>query len=249
MTCGIYKIENKINGHCYIGQSINIIQRWKDHRKEAKDIYSDKKEYPLYKAIRKYGIENFSFEILEECKVEELNKKEIYYIEKYNSFHNGYNQTPGGDSNYNSYNPYLDEIYNDLLNTKDSLRDIANKYGYCYTTIYMINEGQSQCKDGYNFPLRKPEIKESKNKCKICGKKLWSDNKTKICLECQKKEKVKEYPTKEDLKNKIRNSTLKETWEYFHLSRKKLTSCCKYYNLPYIKEIIDSYSEEEWNKI
>lgn len=246
--CGIYKITNLKNNNCYIGQSINIIQRWKDHRKEAKDIYSDKKEYPLYKAIRKYGIENFSFEILEECKVEELNQKEKEYIEKYNSFHNGYNQTLGGDSNSKNYNSNLDAIYDDLLNSKITLKNIAEKYGYCYTTIYMINTGQSQRKDGYEFPLRNSE-KIFKTRCKICNKKIDSSNKSNLCLECLQKEKVKEYPSREELKNKIRKSSLKETWEFFHLSRKKLTSCCKYYNLPYIKEIINSYSDEEWSKL
>ena len=247
--CGIYKITNLKNNNCYIGQSINIIQRWKDHRKEAKDIYSDKKEYPLYKAIKKYGIENFSFEILEECKVEELNQKEKEYIEKYDSFHNGYNQTLGGDCNSKSYNPNLDAIYDDLLNSKITLKNIAKKYGYCYTTIYMINTGQTQRKDGYNFPLRKIEEKEYKNKCKICGKKIWSSNKSKICINCQEKEKIKNYPCREELKNKIRYLTLKEVWENYNSSRKGLEKWCKYYNLPYKKFEIDSYSDEEWNQL
>ena len=64
---GIYKITNKINGKCYIGQSINIKQRWKGHRKDAFWLNGPDYQYPLYKAIRKYGIENFSFEVIEEC--------------------------------------------------------------------------------------------------------------------------------------------------------------------------------------
>lgn len=89
---GIYKITNKINGKCYIGQSINIEQRLKNHK-------SSKVDKPLYRAFKKYGIENFTFEILEQCKREELNEKEIKYIEIYNSTTdgNGYNLEHGGE--------------------------------------------------------------------------------------------------------------------------------------------------------
>ena len=95
---GIYKIQNKINNKIYIGQSIEVEERIKEHKRipfrENRPTYF----YSLYSDMRKYGIENFSFEIIEECKKDELNKKEEYYIQQYNSFQNGYNQTPGGDS-------------------------------------------------------------------------------------------------------------------------------------------------------
>lgn len=99
MTCGIYKIENKINGKVYIGQSINIERRWREHN--CNYINSST---VLYKAIRKHGIANFTFEIIHTCSENELNELEIYYIEKYNSFaynsgSNGYNMTFGGDNN------------------------------------------------------------------------------------------------------------------------------------------------------
>ena len=100
MTCGIYKIENKINSKVYIGQSINIEERWKNHKKS---IYSckDEYDYPLYRAIRLYGIENFEWIIIEECNKEELNNKEKYYIKQYNSITPyGYNQTFGGQDNF-----------------------------------------------------------------------------------------------------------------------------------------------------
>ena len=93
---GIYKIENLVNGKIYIGQSINIERRWQGHRKGIKSRVD--KEKPLYRAMNKYGIENFSFEVLEECEEEELDEKEIYYIEKYHSYieDGGYNLTRGG---------------------------------------------------------------------------------------------------------------------------------------------------------
>ena len=106
---GIYKIENLVNGKKYIGQSTNIEKRWKEHIKLSK-IKSDKEsilkrqQAPLYRALNKYGVENFSFTILEECSVEELNDKEKYWINYYHSFWkdssgDGYNLTIGGDGN------------------------------------------------------------------------------------------------------------------------------------------------------
>lgn len=59
---GIYKIRNCINGKVYIGQSINIKNRWKAHKDNITTIYN----HPLYNAFRKYGISNFEFSIIEE---------------------------------------------------------------------------------------------------------------------------------------------------------------------------------------
>ena len=60
MTIGIYKIENLVNHKVYIGQSIHIEKRWQEHCRPSADS-------AIAKAIRKYGKENFSFQILEEC--------------------------------------------------------------------------------------------------------------------------------------------------------------------------------------
>lgn len=98
MTKGIYKITNKQNNKIYIGKSQNIEQRWQYHIYN----YKTKTEWnkPLYKAFRKYGIDNFSFEIIEEINPynnKEADKKEKYWINYYDSFNNGYNATLGGD--------------------------------------------------------------------------------------------------------------------------------------------------------
>lgn len=97
MSIGIYKITNKINNNAYIGLSINIEKRWKAHIERSKNEFNKEYNKVLYKAFRKYGIENFSFEILEKCSKEELKEKEIYWIEYYNTYKKGYNATPGGD--------------------------------------------------------------------------------------------------------------------------------------------------------
>ena len=60
---------------------------------------------PLYLAFQKYGLENFSFEIIEECEPEQLNLKEQYWIDYYDSYNNGYNMTSGGETNYGDNHP------------------------------------------------------------------------------------------------------------------------------------------------
>ena len=97
---GIYKFENLVNGKKYIGQSINIERRYKDHIVRAKNNFPSNSEYnsAFHKALRKYGISSFSFEILEECGKAQLNQKEIYWIKYFDSYANGYNETSGGEA-------------------------------------------------------------------------------------------------------------------------------------------------------
>lgn len=64
---------------------MNIKRRWREHKKVILEPESASYNYPLYRAFRKYGLENFSFEVLEECPLEELNEKEIKYISEYKS--------------------------------------------------------------------------------------------------------------------------------------------------------------------
>ncbi len=94
----IYLITNLINDNKYVGQTVmQLNKRWLAHIQESK-TYSER---PLYRAINKYGIENFKIKILEECNEDVLSDREIYWIEKLNTYHNGYNATTGGESNKN----------------------------------------------------------------------------------------------------------------------------------------------------
>lgn len=92
--CGIYKITNQITNECYIGQSVDIDKRWKDHAKCGLGIDTPAGN-KLYKAMKEYGLNNFSFELLEECPRELLNEKETFYIQSYQSDKFGYNSTSG----------------------------------------------------------------------------------------------------------------------------------------------------------
>lgn len=100
--CGIYKITNKINNKSYIGKSKHIYERWRQHHTEPYNPNARTYNTIFYRAIRKYGLDQFQFEILEECSEEQLNEKEKYWIKKYNTYilepdSQGYNMTEGGE--------------------------------------------------------------------------------------------------------------------------------------------------------
>lgn len=93
--CGIYKITNLVNGKVYVGQSRDIASRKSHHKYDMNK--GGHNEY-LYRAMRKYGFDNFAFDIIEECKAEQLNKLEREYIIRFNSLvPHGYNIESGGD--------------------------------------------------------------------------------------------------------------------------------------------------------
>jgi len=93
----IYKATNKIDDKCYIGQTKKKLQtRIYDHLRKSK--YTDLNIH-FYNAIRKYGWDNFKWEVLCECESKrELDEMEFHYIKQYDSYDNGYNMTLGGDA-------------------------------------------------------------------------------------------------------------------------------------------------------
>lgn len=93
----IYIIKNTCNNKVYIGQTtLSVEERFKQHLKPSQ---IKRCRYKLYKAMEKYGKENFYVETLEsDVPYDKLDEREIYYINMYDSFHNGYNSTQGGDT-------------------------------------------------------------------------------------------------------------------------------------------------------
>ena len=131
----IYSITNKINNKKYIGKTEydNPIKRWQEHLRD-----SERFDRLLYRAIKKYGKENFIFEILfSDLYGEELCQKEIETIKEYNTYLSGYNATLGGDGT--SY--ILEEEKHEIMidyNKGMSTYKIAQKYNHDRSTISRI---------------------------------------------------------------------------------------------------------------
>lgn len=145
----IYKITNDINQKIYIGKTeFSIEKRFKEH---CRDAYKDSLEKrPLYSAIRKYGSEHFYIELVEETDNPE--EREIYWIEYYNSFRDGYNATKGGDGKC----IYNHKLILSLLKENPNPKVIAEQIGCCVDIVYkiakendikVINIGQQKIKD------------------------------------------------------------------------------------------------------
>ena len=125
--CGIYKITNQINKKVYIGQSIHIFQRWKEHKRKFKNGNNY-----LYKAMRCFGIDNFVFEVICECKKEQLDELEKKYINYFNSNkkETGYNLTDGGDKPpqlSHEENPNSKMTKEDIWNIRESYKKLEHR--------------------------------------------------------------------------------------------------------------------------
>lgn len=245
---GIYKIENLINYKVYIGLSNNIEHRWNKHKSIAFNPKDKGYNYPIYRAIRKYGLENFSFEILEECKVSELSKKEKEYISKFDSFFNGYNQTMGGEGSIGSIQKEtVIGIINDLENTNSFHREIADKWKVSIETVQGINTGRYWRHDR-NYPIQTPKKIEKHYYCKECGKEIKTNSN--YCVECAHllQRKV-DRPSREELKCLIRTVPFTKIAKQFNVTDNAIRRWCDSYCLPRRIKDINSYSDKEWELI
>lgn len=219
---GIYKIENKVNKKAYIGQSIHIEQRWLEHKQPS--IYNNPNHksysYALYEAFRKYGIDNFEFSIIEECSKEQLNEREKYWIQYYDSYNNGYNMTLGGDGVakegiipvyiYNIQGQYIREFKNvqeaaKILNCNEnsiysavSSKGLYLKYQWRYEKVESLSY--------YETDKHRPVIAFDLNGNKI---KVYDTIK-----EAMEKTKDSELKITSQCKTKIYNNT-RYQWRYY----------------------------------
>lgn len=138
---GIYKITNLINGHYYIGQSRDIKGRFRCHRFSGRQLNDKDHNTPIHLAIHKYGEENFSYEILEECSIDELNEKEVYWIEKLQATKNGnYNILVGGQDRKKIDNKPVElyDLSGNYIQTISSATEVAEFLGVSRSTVYQV---------------------------------------------------------------------------------------------------------------
>ena len=130
---GIYKITKKSNGKSYIGQSNDIKRRINEHQA--------KRDLAIDQAIQKYGINAFDYEVLEECSLEELDEKERYWIQYFNTYKGfGYNCNEGGGDSRGENNG----------RTKLTNQDVAY-IRECYDLHKRRKEVYEQFKDRISF--------------------------------------------------------------------------------------------------
>lgn len=210
---GIYKITNP-KGKIYIGQSINIEDRWEKGHK-----YLVGSGLKLKNSLKKYGWENHILEILEECEIKELNKKETYYIKEYNSYVNGLNSTQKGGAE-----GYRNEVWR-----QNHSKGLKGRKGY-WKGKKRLNHSKFLKENGCGFNYIRTEEHKQNLRDKLSGKKLSKDTREKISKNKigKKTKKIQCIET-----NHIFNS-IKECSEVMNISKGCICSYVKG-NYPYPK--------------
>lgn len=158
---GIYKIENKINGKIYIGQSNNIQRRFQEHQTKG-----ETSRIPVDIAIQKYGKDNFTYTVIEETTIDNLNQAEEFWIDYFNSVETGYNCSKGGNQQSTGENNgkaklteqdviEIRKAYNNHLKQKD----VYEKYKDIISFSYFQNLWQ-----GRSWSHVMPEVFTEENK-------------------------------------------------------------------------------------
>lgn len=151
----VYKITNQINGKAYIGQTNNLKRRFQEH------LHDKRMGHPIYLAMKKYGKENFSLEVLYYGdNYDEEERRWIAFYETSNK-DKGYNITAGGQDSAGESNPMAkitrdkaQEVINLLLNTRLSIDEISKETELSVGYINHINHGEAWSSTEYTYPLR-----------------------------------------------------------------------------------------------
>lgn len=165
----IYCYTNKINNKKYVGQTNNLERRKRQHIQDSIHLHKGHEisyNLPFHAAIRKYGIDNFDFEILEIIDTEnweEVNQLEMKYIQSQQSLApNGYNLTAGGEARQGLNKSKLSEdtINSIIKDLKDKvyIPDIAEKYQLSRSYISDINNGRCLKRLNETYPLQQNRI-------------------------------------------------------------------------------------------
>lgn len=219
---GIYKITNKLNNHSYIGLSTTLEGRWKYHQTPYNQERESSKT--LYKAFAKYGIDNFTFEILEECSVKELGEREKYYIAKYDTYHNGYNMTSGGEDNIGDAHPRhrLSEEdvidirirYNNLERRKEVYELYKDRIGESgFGKIWKGESWQHIMPEVYTPENKEFHLHNTSNKGSSNGRARLTEEDVRI-IRIRKKNGERLKNVYEDYKDRLTKGSFTNVWSY-----------------------------------
>lgn len=157
----IYKIQNKLNNKCYIGKSINVHRRWQEHRHNA---LNTTKRHPLYDSIRKYGIDNFTFEVILYTSAECIDKDEMRLIKEYNSINAGYNLTEGGGGGdtFSNRDEVSQNITRERISKKSKIANSKNRALHSENTkkLWVDDTYRKKVIDGLKNTWSNPDKKE-----------------------------------------------------------------------------------------
>lgn len=201
--CGIYKITNLINNKSYIGQSIDIEARMKKHR------YSND-DFVIHKAIHKYDWNNFTYEILEVCTPEQLNEREIYWINYYDTQRIGYNMIPGGSNSTwttKARAVYQYNLNGNFIKRYNSAHEADRETGINYSSICACARGEIKHTNNYYWSYND------------LGEKIAPINKDK------NESGIKQYSLTGELLNCY--TSIKEASEKTHTHQSAIVSVCK----------------------
>lgn len=159
----IYKITNIKNNKVYIGQTTySLEERFRLHLQEA---FTQKSNRPLYKAMRKYGADNFIIECIEEVSLADINSKEIYYIDFYKSYAPlgfGYNATLGGEGTRTLDYELIYSLWDKGLSIAEICKSVeANRYGIRHVLQSYASYSEQEARrrgNVYQHSLRKKKV-------------------------------------------------------------------------------------------
>ena len=157
---GIYKITNKINGKCYIGQSVDIQKRWKQHSHHSKKGDG----FAIHNAIAFYGVENFNFEVVEIVdKKEKLTEREIYWYTKLKPKYNI--AFPGSNNNIGFEVCQIDIETLNVIATYANAKVVGELMNIDSSSIRSVCVGKHSTAKGYYWCYKK-DLKTWKPKLK-----------------------------------------------------------------------------------
>lgn len=171
----IYLISNDLNSKLYVGQTIQSIERrFINHCCNSSDRGQN---MYIKRAILKYGKEHFKIELIEECSIEWLDRREIFWIDYFDSFNNGYNLTAGGNNTSRNFpksledNINLEDFKSFIIDNFPTAKQVEKKFKISHSSVYNLIKRLND--DRLKLNSYNPRIGNAKKREKeVCEKYL-----------------------------------------------------------------------------